>query len=138
MTKLINPPYKEVKTGLVKGLVAVTYLNDASCTGCYDVKMHKSILEGLGMKIKSEKAVDITSADGMAFKDKYKITNVPTVLLSEDAAEYTALKNIWSQVGSIESDGTYIFRQMGQLGAGVKYKNIVSGEIVENPASQGS
>ena len=135
VTKMINPPYKDVKTGEVKGLVSLTYLADASCTECYDVKMHKSILEGFGLKVKSEKTVDVSSADGIALKDKYKITALPTVIISKDAAEYPALKQIWAQVGSIESDGSYVFRQMAQLGAGAKYKDLTVNAVVENPSS---
>jgi len=56
---------------------------------------------------------------------KYKIISVPTVLMSPEADQYTNLKGVWKNVGTIESDGWYVFREMQQL-RGVVYKDLTS------------
>ncbi len=107
------------------GRISVTYLVDSACTGCYDpVKIQKPILlQRYGVKLENERSLDIASQEGKRLMAKYKITQVPTILLSPDADQYAGLKNVWKSVGTIESDGWYVFREMKQLGD-IKYKNL--------------
>ncbi len=123
----VNPPYLELKTGKVRGLVSLTLLKDDSCDSCYDVNLHKKILTNFGIKVVSEKTLDISSSNGKTLVEKYKIINVPTLILSKEAGDYEALASVWDQVGSVESDGSYIFRKTEVMGT---YKNLDTGDIV--------
>jgi len=122
--------YIDLATGEAMGLVDVTYLIDSSCSDCYDVAKQKQIIENnFGVTIKSEQTVDARSTSGRALIDKYSIAQAPTVIISSEVSAYEALTQAWRQVGSIEDDGTYVFRQNAALG-GVIYKNLDTGEII--------
>ncbi|MEM4282284.1 MAG: hypothetical protein QXU88_00120 [Candidatus Woesearchaeota archaeon] len=125
-----QPPYVEVESGKLRGLVKLTLLNDSSCSECYDVGIHRQVLERLGIYLSEEKTFDILSKEGKELLNAYNITKVPTILLTGDLAAYEGFSNLWLQVGSIEPDGTHIFREMSAL-SGIFYKDLSSGKIVK-------
>jgi hypothetical protein len=124
-----QPPYVDVKTGEIRGRTELIMLEDSSCAECYDVEVHKSILNRFGVYIESENKVDVNSSEGQELIDKYNIELVPTVIIKGDVEVYTNLNNIWSRVGSIENDGVYVFRDLKALGRRIVYKNLTSGNI---------
>lgn len=125
----IPPPYIDVASGAVKGTFTMTYLADASCQECYDVASHRRALQGLAMTPSEEKILDLTEAEGRALVTKYQITSVPTILLSGDLQEYAQFAQVWPQVGTVEKDGTHVFRAGQQLmGA---YKDLKTGKVVK-------
>ncbi len=126
------PPYRDLETKEIVGLVSVIYLDDESCFECYDVNAHKNVLPRFGIVIKDEKTYDISSDEGSALVNKYNIINVPTVLLSPEANVYLTLQQIWTQVGTVEDDGWYVFTSTRQMGP---YKDLSTGEVV-NPTTQ--
>ena len=64
---------------------------------------------------------------------KYNITLVPTIILSSNAKDYSSLNQAWSQVGSIETDGTFVFRDLSLLN--IPYKDLYSNKIINNTNS---
>lgn len=113
----VFPPYLNLENNKVEGRVSITYLGDKSCSECYDVMLHKNILtRNYGVKIVSEKNIDIADAEGKELLTKYNITQVPTFLTDPEIAVYRSLATIWPQVGSTESDNTYVFRKPEQVG----------------------
>lgn len=131
-------PYRDLEKGQIVGLVNLIYMADASCTDCYSAEqVQKPILtRGFGVGLASERSVDVNSSEGQGLVSQYKITKVPTILLSPDADQYVSLKNVWQSVGTIESDGWYVFREMQQLG-GITYKDLASDQVIR-PAVSGS
>ncbi|MBI2530058.1 MAG: hypothetical protein HYW05_02865 [Candidatus Diapherotrites archaeon] len=115
-------PYFDINSNAVKGLVDVIKLTDAGCADCYDVNAHDAILARFGVGIGSETVYDISSADGNALVQKYSIKQVPTITLSGNAKEYKTLTEVWADVGSIEADGTYVFRDLNVMG--VKFRTL--------------
>lgn len=131
----VNPPYVEVATGKIKGLVALTVLNDSSCRECYDATRHVQILQnGYGVVLESQKTVDISSAEGKELVKKYSITGVPTIIYY-GAEPYESLKQPWLTVGSIEKDGAYIFRDFTNW-QGNAYKDLTTGKVNPNPVQK--
>ncbi len=128
--KEITPPYKDIATGAVKGLVTMTYLTDASCNECYNVSVHKQVLGNFGISITGEKQYDYASLEGKALVTKYNVTALPTILLSSEAKEYKALMNVWERVGSVEQDGVFVFRKIDAMGE-VTYKNLLNNTVVK-------
>src|SRR3989344_3747064 len=122
------PPYLEVDSGNLRGEFSLVYLTDLSCTKCYDVNLHKTALGNLGLTTLNSQTVDISSNEGKDLLKKYSISEVPTVLLNGDLSEYIGLQQIWSQVGKITDDGTYIFTKMDEMGS---YMNLKTGQLVE-------
>jgi hypothetical protein len=131
-------PFYDVAQGKVKGFVGATYLNDAACTECYDVTIHKQILERFGMVIGSEKTVDISSSEGKGLVAKYSLTSIPAVIVNGDVSLYEGFDQVWSSVGTIEN-GNYVFRNNAVFLPQFAYKNLTTGEIVKGEvAAQGA
>lgn len=124
-------PYLDLEKGRIVGLVDMIYLTDSVCPDCYKPKeVQKRILtQGYGVQLRSERTVDILSGEGQSLKRKYNITKIPTILLSPDVDQYANLKNVWKGVGTVESDGWYVFRELQQLG-NVTYKDLPSNQII--------
>lgn len=130
VVQVSQPVYVDVLSGQSVGLVDVTYLTDASCPDCYDPLQHKAILvTNFGLTIQSEQTIDIRSTNGRALMNQYDIIQTPTVLLSSQAMAYDRLAPAWTQVGTIEEDGTFVFRENAALGE-VVYKNLETNEII--------
>lgn len=118
-------PYRDLTKGQIIGLVNLVYLTDSSCADCYKVSdVQKPILtKGYGVAIRSERWVDIASIEGRSLLAQYSITKVPTILLSPDVDQYSNIKNIWKSVGTVASDGWYVFTGFDQLGK-ITYKDL--------------
>jgi len=132
----LNPPFRNLTTKNIDGIASVIYLNDSSCVTCYDVKAHRNILtRNFGVFLANETEVDVSSDQGKALVDKYKITNVPTILVSPEVGAYSSLTLVWKQtqrglngtIGTVESDGWYVFRLTPLMGT---YKDLSTGKIV--------
>ena len=132
-----SAPYIETETGNLRGLVSLIMLDDSSCEECYDVGIHKQILSAnLGLKITEEETVDIGSSAGEELIAKYNLEKIPTAIISGDLEAYPGFDQIWGNVGTIEEDGSYVFRQLELLGT-IVYRNLITGEIVvQDGASQ--
>lgn len=134
VTKFDIPPYFDMAKDKVVGIVSMTVLSDKSCGKCYDASVfHKPILSRIGVYLGEEKNVDASSDEGKALVEKYKIKALPTMILTGDVEEYETLKQAWAPVGTIESDGAYVFRKVDI--AQQPYKDLALNKIVE-PAPQ--
>lgn len=131
----VQPPYKEIATGNVRGRFFVTYVTDTKCKTCYDVMRHEQAMANLGLKAADDSVVDIGSTEGKKLQKQYALTAVPTIILTGDLGEYNSLEAVWQSVGTKEKDGAYIFRENGivasQMGT---YRNLKTGKIVTPPA----
>ena len=102
-------------------------LVDDQCSDCYDVSIHKSALERFGVYLSEEETVDYLSGAGKNLVSKYNIKKIPTIILSKNANVYESLNQAWEQVGTIETDGTYVFRDVESMG---NYNDLDLNEIV--------
>jgi hypothetical protein len=106
-----NLPYIDLSDGNIKGLVSLIILNYSACDKCYNVLVHKNILQnGFGIFVDSEVNYDINSTEGKNLINKYNITAVPTILLSPEVSIYPGFSGVWQTVGTVEKDGWYVFR----------------------------
>ncbi len=121
------PPYLDLKSGKVEGLVELKYLRDNSCTACYDVALHKQILSMNGITVADESTIDISTDEGKSLIQQYGITKVPTVLISPDVGIYAGFNEAWKSVGKITDDGWYLMQQVELLGT---YKDLTTGNVV--------
>jgi hypothetical protein len=125
-----QPPYVDVASKNIAGLVDVVYITDKSCQKCYNVvEVQRPILQRFGVAMRSEKTVDMSSEEGRRLIATYGISSVPTMILSSEAESYPVLKSVWGQVGTVEEDKTHVFRDLGALG--MTYKDMQTGRIVE-------
>lgn len=124
----IGGPYIATATGEVKGKIELALIADTSCQSCYDVRQHQKILAQFGLNPRVT-VLDISSSEAKSLINKYKITLIPTFILTGEVAEYPALTEIWPQVGIVKNDA-YVFTQ-GVTIMGV-YKDLKTGKII-NP-----
>jgi thiol-disulfide isomerase/thioredoxin len=141
--RLVSPPYINVSTGKTEGMVDLTIITDNSCSYCFNASVLKDLFaQSFGMAFKKTKNVDISSTEGKSLAKKYGIELVPTVVLSKDAGAYPNIAQAWAQVGTVEKDGTFVFKNVGllqdyfaQTGEQFGYKNTTSGETLPKAAS---
>lgn len=111
----LNPPYLDAATGEVGGRVQATYLMVNSCTECVTQADYRAFLNESRIVPFTETVVDSNSQTGRALIERYNITKAPTLLLSPEALDYPGFAPGWSVVGSEESDGTLILRDLERL-----------------------
>jgi hypothetical protein len=123
----LQPPYLDLSTGKVEGLVQLVKITDSSCTECYNASMDNIILNNFGVVLANETTYDVNSAAGKSAVSKYNITLVPTMLISPNVVEYKALSRVWEQVGTVENDGWFVFRNVSLIGT---YKDISANKVI--------
>jgi len=122
----IAPPYKDLLTKKIVGLIDLVYLTDEKCIECYDVNLHKSILTRLGFKFAKEELIDIESANGKSLVEKYKIEKAPTFIMTGDIKSYPSA-SVLNDVGTFEGNA-FVFRNLDLIG---DYKDLKTGELVK-------
>jgi len=128
--RLAYPPFINLTTHKLRGVVDMVYLTDKSCTECYDVNLHREILanqQGFAIKLGKEEKADISDVKGKELIAKYNITQVPTAILSDETSAYPSLQAL-KQFFSVEKDGFYVFRKLQVLGT---YKDLATNQIVK-------
>lgn len=131
----IGAPYVLATSGDVRGRVKLTLLSDKSCEECYNVTQHDTILRNFGLNTEDQEIIDINSTEGKKLVKQYKIKLVPTFVLTGEVSEFPALLNVWPSVGTVEEDGSYVFREgVKQMGA---YKDLNTGKSITPPPQEG-
>ena len=127
----LSLPYRDLAKGQIVGLVDLIYLIDSNCPDCYKVaEVQKPILtKGYGVAVRSERTVEATSFEGKNLISQYSIVKIPTVLLSPEVDQYSNLKNVWGNVGTVGTDGWYVFTGFNQLGK-IVYKDLTNNQII--------
>lgn len=131
----IIPPYIDVATGQLKGATSVVYLSDQACAECYNISLHESALKNLGIIPKESKTVDVSSDEGKELVKKYAIAAVPTMIVRGELDEYLNFQQVWPLVGKVDSDGSYIFTKLDEMGS---YYDLEKGKLVEVAAPAGA
>lgn len=105
------PVYINLADGKAVGRVSATVITANSCAKCRNISELLVSLKANGVSIVSENSFDYASGEGKALVSKYNITRVPALFFSKDLGAYGAITDSWGNLGTIESDGTYVFRQ---------------------------
>jgi hypothetical protein len=105
-------PYLEIASEKIRGDFDVTYITEKSCPTCYHPSVNRAALKQLGMVPVNEQTVDRSDQEGKNLVKQYNLTTTPSIILTGDLAAYAGFDKIWTQnVGTIEPDGAYVFRQ---------------------------
>ncbi len=124
-------PYIDLATGRVKGRVGLILISDKSCKECPNAEVFRQAVAGAGVINPENKGVlDVADAEGARLVSKYKITAVPTFVLTGEVGEYTALVKEWPKLGTIEKDGAYVFRELN-IFQGLVYFDLKKNEVVK-------
>lgn len=106
----INPPYTNALNGEIEGKVILYNLKDPACQKCNDLAPLVGQIKSAGVRISEEKIIAPSSNEGKELTKKYRIDFAPTIILSKDAAAYDIMQKAWPQIGTKESDGSYVLR----------------------------
>ncbi len=124
-------PYIDLATGQVKGRVGLILISGKSCTECPNAEVFRQAVAGAGVINPENKGVlDVADAEGARLVSKYKITVVPTFVLTGEVGEYTALAKDWPKLGTIEKDGAYVFRELN-IFQGLVYFDLKKNAVVK-------
>ncbi len=121
-------PYLSLSSGQIIGKVTMVMLTDDNCTECYNVEIHKKIMDQFGVYVADEESISIQTSRGRQMMEKYNINLLPTIILTGDVSAYSSLNSVWPKIGTKESDGAFILRD-GVKGMGA-YKDMVTNETV--------
>ena len=108
----VTPVFIDTESKQEIGKVIATILTDPSCTQCVDPKLTLEGFKKSGVKIIDEREVVWNSFDGRKIIDQFKITKLPTFILSPEIDFYDNVKAGWSNIGTIERDKTYVARNL--------------------------
>ena len=86
------------------------------------------MLQNFGIKLGTETTMDVNTDEGKALAEKYGITKVPAIIMGSSAKDYPTIDQVWSQVGTVADDGSYILSKIELLG--LVYKDLATGEIM--------
>ncbi len=111
-------PYYDVATQEVMGLVDVTYIIPDDCADCENKSAYESILVQQGIFIAKER--ELTEASARSRINKYNITELPTMILSEEIMAYEYFLQSWGAVGTVEDDDVLVLRNNQVLGFAAK------------------
>ena len=134
VVRTMPPPFKNLTTNQIEGLVSLVYVTDSQCKDCYDVKTHKRIIQGYNLVILNETTVDVSTSDGLAYAKANNITLVPTIVISKESKAYASFYKVFKQVSQESSNGNLVFNALALMG---KYKNLETGEVISPPTQQG-
>lgn len=123
------PPYLDVETNQVSGLVNVTYITDTSCTECVDVEANfDELFKAYGVRVVQKNVVDVSEQSGRELIEEYEIQKVPAMIVSSQIQDYKGLFSRFEGFGTIEDD-LYIFREIEVLSK--PYRDLTSRLIIQ-------
>ena len=120
----VTPPYLDLQTGKVRGLVQAVLIVNSSCSNCLNASdLSAYMTVNSGVTVENSTTYEANSTAGKALIAKYRIPNIPAILYSPEASAYPGFTGLWLQRNStIESDGWYVFRSYSLLA--VPYQNV--------------
>lgn len=107
------------------GLVKFTMITDPQCKDCFDPTLLEDALKTSGVAISESQTYSYSEPNGVELLTKYKITQVPAVILSTEFGDYGQFASSWSQLGSVESDGAYVLRKIQPPYLDISTKKVV-------------
>ncbi len=102
-----EPPYLDLSTNSVKGLVTLTKIVDSSCTKCASMDPVINAFKQIGVRIKDEKTVDFSSQEAKSLISGFSIQRIPAIVVSSDILEYRSVQRFWSQLNATLRQGFY-------------------------------
>ena len=78
---------------------------------CFDINLFLDALKQNGIKEVGTETLNVEDSQGKALAEKYKITKVPTVLISGELDKNPQLAQAWASLGEI-IDQVFVFRKL--------------------------
>ncbi len=117
-----TPPYYDLTSKKVKGVVKATVIEASACEECTNLTLLIDQISRIGVVF--SKVDKLSETEGKDFMKQYNITKLPTLIFSEDALEYPEIKEAWKTLGTQEQDTNLVLRTVNP-----PYKNLATGKI---------
>ncbi len=115
-------PFVDLDSGEIKGLVKITRLVDENCFDCIDSNVLVELLiSQMRLKVIEDKTLNVSSFEGQKLIEKYSITKIPTIIVSQEAELYNEFLYAWDSAGTQEEDGNFVFRNF----------ELIEGKLIE-------
>ncbi len=120
-----EPAFYYIPSKKFIGYVDLIYLKDKECKVCSKLGAFIEDMDTkMGVTFTEKKAVYPDSKEGKELIKKYNIKKVPSLIFTRELLEYSYIAKSWDKIGSIESDGALVLREITP-----PYKNPQTGEV---------
>lgn len=133
----IAPIYLETGTGKLRGEINAAFISVPDRNGVFDAnEVFTQILQNaFGIRPIEQETVSYNSPEGKALVPKYGLEKLPTFILSGDLNAYNGFPESWKEIGTVEPDNSFVFRQLEAI-RGLSYFDLNKNEVVETPQQQ--
>jgi hypothetical protein len=104
------------ETIIEKSKINITMIDVDECDSCnssdYILVEVKSLATEYNFEIENIETADSESNEAKALISKYGITKLPTMVLSGDTDSLNGFETLWANIGSSESDGALVYREV--------------------------
>jgi len=108
----IEPPYIDVSSGNVRGMISLIQLEKTECEGCQDMSVIVNGFSEAGLQFSEQKTVSADSEEGKSIITKYNVEKLPAIIMDKEAEVYPNIVQSWTQLGTIEMDGAFVIRSI--------------------------
>jgi len=134
-----NSQISNVTTPSVKEL-NIKFIDDPDCKGCNAssalLTQLNSVAGKFNLKVASISTVNKSSSEAQELLSKYSITKIPSFVITSNESIPTDFITSWSQIGTQETDGTLVLREVYPPYFDVQKEKVVGFvDIVEIPAA---
>lgn len=124
------PPYKDLDSNTVKGLLSITVIDPTQCWACRDAKDMLAFLNSkLGLRFSSVNVIDANTPSAKDLSEQYSIQYAPAALITGNINLYPGMQEAFPKIGRVFKNGVYAFDNPLVLGQGY-YFDFNSGKIV--------
>lgn len=120
----ISPPYYDMPLNKVVGKVSITNIVDSSCKECVPLTPLISSLNQAGVVISKEDSYEYSSAKGIDLIQKFNITRIPAMLISDEINYYSGISE---QVKELAEENNKFYALHA---ASPPYRDLEQGKVV--------
>lgn len=103
----LTPPYFNMQSEKLEGIVSVIHILDLSCEKCVDLLPISAALQEQGVFIQDERLIEYNSKEGQDLIKKFEIKEIPAILISKEIDYYADVKDALAKSGAKEKEGFY-------------------------------
>ncbi len=121
----VPAPYVDAQSGKIRGIVESILIYKKDCEKCTDLSQLLLQIKNGGIYLGKEDSYESGSKESLDILKKYDIKRLPALIFSSDLGDYEQVRQNWQAVGTIDTDGRYIFRNINPPYYDVQKKEIV-------------
>ena len=120
----ISPPYYDMSAAKVVGKVSIVNVVDSSCKECVPLSQVADSLKQSGVAVTEEKSYEYTSKEGIDLINKFNVSRIPAILISNEIDYYEDVKQQLQQLVE-EKQGFYALHATSP-----PYRDLEQGKVV--------